>query len=220
MRCKNCGWPNEENVSRCIKCNAPLQGSMIESNRQSSVSKENMDGLMTTLRDQSAGNTGSDSSAVNNNTCKKCGYPLGDGIDACPVCQTPVANNDNEATRPKTPFGNNHNPHKGTINPWATPTSEDAFCSLKRIAWQNEHIQYEPVSYSGQYVELNRANTDANNNTITSKTQAVLTNENGEWYVENRSELQTTLIRVDRKVKLEDGDVLVLGNRMFEFKKG
>ena len=29
MECKNCGWENEPNALRCIKCNAPLQGSMI-----------------------------------------------------------------------------------------------------------------------------------------------------------------------------------------------
>lgn len=67
---------------------------------------------------------------------------------------------------------------------------------------------------------LNRSNTDSNNNSITSREQAVMTHENGEWFIENRSDLQTTLIRVDRRLKLEDGDVIVLGNRMFEFKKG
>lgn len=91
---------------------------------------------------------------------------------------------------------------------------------LRRIPWHNESIKYDPVSYSGQEIELNRANTDQNNNSITSRVQAVLTCEDGEWYIENRSELQTTLLRVDRKMKLEDGDVIVLGNRMFEFKKG
>ena len=37
---------------------------------------------------------------------------------------------------------------------------------------------------------------------------------------ENRSEQKTTLIRVDRKTKLNDGDIIVLGNRMFGFRKG
>ena len=29
MRCKNCGYVNDDNVAKCIKCNAPLQGSMV-----------------------------------------------------------------------------------------------------------------------------------------------------------------------------------------------
>jgi len=107
----------------------------------------------------------------------------------------------------------------GTINPWSTP-SEDSFCTLRRIPWQNERVTYEPVSYSGEKIVLNRANTDSNNNSITSREQAVISYENGEWFIENRSNLQTTLIRVDRKLKLEDGDIIVLGNRMFEFRQG
>lgn len=91
---------------------------------------------------------------------------------------------------------------------------------MRRIPWQTEQAIYEPVSYSGDEITLNRANTDSNNNSITSKVQAVITREGDEWYIENRSEMQTTLIRVDRKMRLQDGDVIVLGNRMFEFKKG
>ncbi len=91
---------------------------------------------------------------------------------------------------------------------------------MRRIPWQTEQATYEPVSYSGDEITLNRANTDSNNNSITSKVQAVITREGDEWYIENRSEMQTTLIRVDRKMRLQDGDVIVLGNRMFEFKKG
>ena len=116
-------------------------------------------------------------------------------------------------------MGNRSYARGGTENPWANP-SKDSFCTLKRLSWQSEQIQYSPVSYSGRTIVLNRRNTDANNNSITSLEQAVLTHENGEWFIENRSEQKTTLIRVDRKTKLNDGDIIVLGNRMFEFKKG
>jgi hypothetical protein len=39
----------------------------------------------------------------------------------------------------------------------------------------------------------------------------------GNWYLENRSEMQTTFLRIDGEIKLEKGDILLLGDRMFEF---
>lgn len=92
------------------------------------------------------------------------------------------------------------------------------FFTLKPIAWEGEGIDYQPISYSGIEVILNRANTDANNQSITSKQQALLTHDKDGWYIENKSELQTTYIRVGKKIKLEDGDIILLGNRFFEFK--
>lgn len=108
----------------------------------------------------------------------------------------------------------------GTVigGPVVGPSASTKFCTLKPIAWQGEEVSYNPVTYSGQTVVLSRANTDANNNSITSREQAVLTCEDGEWYLENRSELRTTFLRVNGRVKLTSGDIIVLGNREFVFK--
>lgn len=228
MRCKNCGWPNEDNVSRCVKCNAPLQGSMIDSARQQSLhpSSNESEPLNATLREPSSSGGFVNPSNGGSNNCHQCGYPVSSEMRECPVCHVQLQQNGQNIAH-----GQNHvravnpnnrggfRPGSGTINPWATP-SEDSFCTLRRIPWQNERVTYEPVSYSGEQIVLNRANTDANNNSITSREQAVISLENGEWFIENRSDLQTTLIRVDRKLKLEDGDIIVLGNRMFEFRQG
>ena len=65
---------------------------------------------------------------------------------------------------------------------------------------------------------LNRANTDPNNQSITSKEQAVLTFEDGAWYLEDRSDQKTTYVHAGRKTRLESGDIIILGNRRFEFK--
>ncbi len=228
MRCKNCGWPNEDNVSRCVKCNAPLQGSMIDSARQQSAQSSSSDSepLGATLREPTSSGGYSNHSEGNSNNCPQCGYPVSSEMRECPVCHTqlqqagqnisPGQNRGREAN-PINRGG--FRPGGGTINPWSTP-SEDSFCTLRRIPWQNERVTYEPVSYSGEQIVLNRANTDSNNNSITSREQAIISHENGEWFIENRSDLQTTLVRVDRKLKLEDGDIIVLGNRMFEFRQG
>lgn len=69
MRCKNCGWPNEDNVTRCIKCNSPLTGSFIGNNNQSvntgGDSLDNPADLKATLRDCSGGNSNNISSDNN-----------------------------------------------------------------------------------------------------------------------------------------------------------
>lgn len=221
MRCKNCGWHNEPGASRCEKCNAPLSGSMVDSGRQVTPDEIPDEQLNTTLRESSS-NGGAQYNPENVddnvNTCPKCGYPVAKGMRNCPNCHSVLSDGNNEGQRPF-----NQPNHGGgrpkTINSWANPT-EDSFFTLKRIPWQNENVHYEPVSYSGQSIALNRANTDSNNNSITSQTQAIISQENGEWYIEDRSALKTTLVRVGRKIKLEDGDTIVMGNRMFEFKKG
>ena len=128
--------------------------------------------------------------------CVKCGAPINDGVKYCPTCGAPV--------RP------------GTINPWMSPQN-GTFCTLKPLAWQGENIEYAPLSYSGEKIILNRANTDSNNQSITSKMQAEILFENGEWYIEDKSEQQTTYIHVGRRTKLESGDIIILGNRRFEF---
>lgn len=220
MRCKNCGWPNEAGITRCIKCNAPLQGSMIDSSPQQSApsSSDEAESLKATLREPSSG--GAKSFGNSSNVCPKCGYPVSSSSEECPICHNRLnpdkKDNDSRKKSPKNTGGFSYG--GGTINPWATPSAE-SFCTLCRIPWQNENVTYEPVSYSGRSIILNRANTD-NNNSITSREQAVITYENGGWFIENKSDLKTTLLRVDRKIKLEDGDVIVLGNRMFKFKKG
>lgn len=218
MRCKNCGWLNEPNASRCVKCNAPLQGSMIEQTPSQPSSESTP--LKSTLREAPSQADWLDPEAApvnNNRKCRQCGYPLGTMMKECPVCHTPI---DGAPYTPQGGQGMGYSASRGgTVNPWMRPT-QDTFCTLRRIAWDNEQVTYEPVSYSGESILLNRANTDANNHSITSKVQAVLTHENGEWFIQNQSEQKTTLIRVDKKTKLEDGDVIILGNRLFEFKKG
>ena len=88
---------------------------------------------------------------------------------------------------------------------------------LKPVAFPNEPSQYQPITYVGDSVVLNRQNTDANNNTITSKEQAVIVHKPDGWYIDNRSTGNTTFIQVNHEMKINPGDVIVLGNRAFEF---
>lgn len=91
------------------------------------------------------------------------------------------------------------------------------YCTLRRREWPGETVRYTPTTYSGDEIVLNRMNTDQNNNTITSKQQAVITCEDGQWYIEDRSALQSTYVRVNGKTPINPGDIILLGNREFEF---
>lgn len=220
MRCKNCGWPNDPNATRCVKCNAPLSGasSMPEVGRQSVYGYQPSENLKTTLRESSTEAQGAQQETERDNSvCPDCGYRRSPSVKICPNCGCKYDKTFIDSV-PEPPT--QRDSHRGTINPWMQPAEESAFCTLQRIPWQNERVSYDPVSYSGQRIVLNRSNTDSNNNSITSRTQAVLTQEDGKWYIEDGSEMHTTLIRVNRKIELQDGDVVVLGNRMFEFRKG
>ena len=197
MRCKNCGWENAEGSLRCSKCNAPLTGSMVDRGA-AAYGQEEGSPLAGTVREEVV------SEQVT--TCPRCGYPTRPDMAACPSCGGPLKNE---------PLKNE--PMKsGTVNSWLNP-AQGVFCTLKPIAWVNEGIDYQPVSYSGDKIVLKRANTDANNNSISSKAQAQLTNDGKDWYIENKSEQETTFIKVSRKTKLQRGDIIVLGNRLFEF---
>lgn len=240
MRCKNCGWENPDGLSKCEKCHSRLDNIANDHNPTAPVS----DRMRSTV---SEGVVFADQSPVAvPKTCPKCGYPLSEGTTKCPNCdyeaivaptskQTvkcaacggeivsnakfcpscghPVAGNESGSRRiQRAPMG--------TVlgGPIGAPQSPTTFCTLKPIAWAGEDVNYNPVTYSGNVIILNRANTDANNNSITSKEQAILTCEDGEWFIENRSDLRTTFIRVNGKIKLNSGDIIVLGNREFEFK--
>lgn len=209
MRCKNCGWENQEGSIRCSKCNAPLTGSMVDrgpiqappvlEQPLSGTVKEAPEAYQAYEPQAPVAPQAQQAAPMEVSSCPRCGYPIRPDMNVCPSCGVPL----------KQQMG-------GTVNNWINP-AQGVFCTLKPIAWINEGIDYQPVSYSGDKIVLKRANTDANNNSISSRAQAQLTHDGQNWYLENKSEQETTFIKVRRKTKLEPGDIIVLGNRLFEF---
>ena len=240
MRCRNCGWENPNGQTKCEKCHGSLGDATPAHKPTTPVS----DRMKSTVAE---GVIFSEPAPVSSpKTCPKCGYPISDGATSCPNCnfELQVAPTAKQTVKcgacgadidPSSKFCPScgaptkaENPQArriqrsamGTVmgGPVSGPQSNNKFCTLKPIAWDGEDVNYNPITYSGDTIILNRSNTDANNNSITSREQAVLTCEDGEWYIENRSDLRTTFIRVNGRVKLTSGDIIVLGNREFEFK--
>jgi RNA polymerase subunit RPABC4/transcription elongation factor Spt4 len=163
------------------------------------------------------------------NTCPNCGYPISAGgaqpkAKACPKCG---AQNSEEAKfcnscgapmdSAQQGNGKQQQNHTGTVNPWIHQNNNGAFCTLKPVSWEVENINHEAIAFSGSVITLNRANTDPNNQSITSKEQAELSYENGEWYIIDKSAMHTTYVLASRKMKINKGDTIILGNRLFEF---
>ena len=177
-------------------------------------------------------------------TCPKCGYPMRADAMKCPNCNFAV--NGNQDTRPLNANTNGYQRRptrmaeapeetqeaaprvipktgkfRGTINPYMMNIPEAPSFVLKPLQRMNERKPVESVELEleGGEVVLTRDNTEPGNPSITSKAQAVVSNSDGHWYIENCSEQKTTFVLAYNKIELHDGDIILLGNRMFEFKE-
>lgn len=223
MRCKNCGWPNKPGETTCVKCNAPLDvehGTVQETTNEVSGSLKR-GGMNATIPEQLAfGGDTPETPAV----CPKCGYPLRSNVAKCPNCNYDVSHliqkesadeTSHKVTKMENPI--NSGKMKGTINPYMVQEASEPTFVLKPVERIGEKKVLSDLEYEGSEVALNRANTEPGNESITSQTQAQVSFENGSWYIEDKSELGTTFIKASKKCKLEEGDVILLGNRLFEF---
>ena len=126
----------------------------------------------------------------------------------CPKCGTEM--------RQRTLQGFRHKKRKEEVEEVPQPTLIMKF-SLTIVPEDDESIEPVPNHFEGSEVMLNRKNTEPDNRTITSKEQAVVVNEGGKWYIENRSEYGSTLIFANRRMEIQSGDVIMLGDRRFKF---
>ncbi len=269
MRCRNCGWDNQDENNKCEKCNAPLIGtsnpvtenSNTDSASMNAVPREN-NSQKTSRHNSSVEEAkrtrreGEPEPLITKNTinvdreesakvCPNCEYLVSSSSSNCPMCgndlvhshpqpkETPKSeipkNTKNTATKKCKQCANQipsnvrfcpecgHPVRQQTINPWATPARKP-ICTLTPVAWEDEQIEELPIEYSGEKITLNRDNTEPDNFNITSLEQAELSCEDGKWYIQDKSTQKTTFVYAGKKTMLETGDIVILGNRKFEFK--
>lgn len=218
MRCKNCGWPNKPEATACSKC-----GMSLESLDCSSQNTDSNAALKKTISEQEVFG----GLAGQPNICPKCSYPLRPGVTKCPNCQMeivgdfPQHNIENDGHRkvaPRRPTVLNAPRFNGTVNVW-TDGSLGVTPSFKLSPIKRNGERHDPanVELEGEEVFLNRENTDPGNMSITSRTQAVITRRDNQWYIEDKSEQKTTFVQVRTPQILHDGDIILLGNRLFVF---
>ena len=241
MRCKNCGWENPANNVKCEKCNAPLDGSAGQGEinpagefdpKQTAKGCDSC-GYPVRKGDKTCPHCGhifvgekQETPAVNEVLPQKKQQPAPKQTPEqpkpvekiCAYCKAAVPETAHYCSNCGASLTNERKRLEGTIMPWVRaeqiPTPE---CSLTFITGNDEPSNDTPLRFSGNVIQLNRSNTEPSNQTITSKTQAELSFENGKWYIQDKSALKTTYIYAGDKVELKPDDVIVLGNRSFRF---
>lgn len=241
MRCKNCGWPNQPGEKNCVKCHAPLEAEAVTNNVAAAVQQpaDGASARKTVLEPMAVGQD----NRPRRTTCEQCGFPLREGASKCPKCGAPVRSSvvtphratvltpsiqrpverpiekpvERPIEKPMAKPQEVSQPESKTINPYIDGFDIEPTCSLKPIKRAGETKKLDTLEFEGTELLLRRENTDPDNATISTEGQALITNEEGKWYIIDRSEVRTTFVRASEKTELKDGAIILLGNRLFEF---
>lgn len=221
MRCEYCGWNISDSKGNCEKCGGPMvkdepEVSNGESNanaerpttRQPATSGSNP--LKATIRE---GGMRLVTATVQEgkNECPDCGHELENG--SCPSCGYSI---DNKIEDGNVQQERNMNENKKTVRPHRKDGKEGRFI-LTPISEDTGQPEGELRQFDGNEVILNRDNTDPRNSTITSQQQAIIRREDGKWSIEDQSEYRTTFVQAARKLELQNGDLILLGNQLYRF---
>lgn len=215
MRCQECGWPNVSGSQSCSKCGASLLST-------AEYRQIDEDGLKKTVNESDVFSD----VPQNSKKCSKCGYPLRQNSDKCPNCNyqisgTPISQISGRPApivrRPTRLDISGDGAFSGTVNPYMVNVEMPPVCTLKPVKRANERHDPQEQEYEGKSILLTRNNTEPNNLSITSKEQAVLSCVDGQWFIEDKSDQHTTFVQASSPTPLKDGDLVLLGNRLFEF---
>ena len=216
MKCHFCNWDNPEGRTNCEKCNHPLQSEAQAplpapherktvrqpANAVSSYLKE-------TVRESGIGKVGK-TVMEDRNECPECGYKMEHGV--CPSCGYSNSSDNKVVIKQM----NMNVDGKKTVRPHRKGEKDGRFV-LTPISEENGLPEGEILQFEGNEVILNRENTDPKNSTITSQQQAVITHEEGKWNILDLSEYNTTFVQAKRKIELQRGDLILLGNQLYTF---
>ena len=201
IRCGICQTMNPPGAKKCRGCSASLEGSVIKEQNVVHVPNHNpMERKSETEKRQPTLREIESEYSSESIKCK-CGYPLRHGVTVCPRCKTPV----NKETKPE-------------IDPNISVAQWNMVGNQKfRIGLCDKNGAISDAkTYSSGDVVLGREELLPGDNTLSRK-HIHITNENGQWYIEDNSSTKQTYIIVKGKTLIENGDVMVLGNKFFRF---
>ena len=95
--------------------------------------------------------------------------------------------------------------------------NEISYCTLQPISLPGERKMAEVVYEEGAEVFLSRRNTIPHDKSIDDEEQACLFFSDGHWFIEDRSCDNSTYVHAGSGIKLEPGDIIKMGERLFEF---
>jgi hypothetical protein len=213
--CPECGYPiSDDAATECINCGFSLKPAKVES--PAPVASSN-NAMKQTIMDV--------------NTVISNMEPAPKKVDTkCTIMDVNavVAPEATDMNRTVMDFGarnSNKNAMKQTILdvssieiPQYEPQPSNASTSVCRLhPLENFDGKAKAVQLEQEKVVLNRANLDPENPTIDASEHACLMQKGGEWYIKNLSSSQRVYISSSREIKLESGDIVVIGNKRFIF---
>lgn len=227
--CPRCGYPLADQYSSCPNCGADFSDENDEeqvaediqinesqavdsaptsSKKERKKKKQDESMIQKTVGISALKKEGDDYEEEFLCTCENCGEEISATFRFCPKCGSEL--------RQRTQQGFHHKKRKDVSEVIPQPTIKKEF-KLTIIPEEDENIESAAIHFEGAEIVLNRKNTEPDNLTITSKEQAVVYYELGKWYIENRSEYGSTLILANRKLEIQNGDIIMLGDRRFKF---
>ena len=217
MRCQFCGWDIPDSNGNCEKCGKPMQADASEPVKVNQVnerqttrqSAKEMDDFRATVRERRETQPAA-TILEEKNECPDCGYELENGV--CPSCGYDSKADKKSKEKPI----NMNNEVRKTVRPCRKGEKEGLFV-LTPISEETGLPEGDQIQYEGNEVELSRENTDPKNETITSQKQAIIIHENGRWCIEDKSHYKTTFVQAARKIELQNGDLILLGNQLYQF---
>ena len=229
MRCQFCGWDNPETTSVCSKCGQPLtnnpsqskstiRDSIADNHEQMTQRKPTIDNFnpKATVREISSDAEYVEASdAAKLTCCPNCGIEMDIDTDFCPCCGTAVKNINNSH--------NAINDAKKTVRPQHSfrvhPDDKLSTPGFKLSLISNDGTAIKELEFIDTEAVLNRDNTEPENNTITSQSQATIKHENGKWTIIDNSAMQSTYVQASQPIELHDGALILLGDRVFKFEE-
>lgn len=162
---------------------------------------------------------------LNSDECPVCGYPLRKGSTVCPQCHTKFIRNNNEEkagydsmNKPEQPENIHHvkgnNEFKKTVPPSQFKRGKIQLTAIN--AYDIADFIPLTLSFTEEEILLNRSNVEADNPTISRKEHALLTQEGGKWFLENKSPGLATSLVLTKKHELQPGDIVIIGDRIFK----
>ena len=133
--------------------------------------------------------------------CIACNYLMAETLDICPNC-------------------NFDNSGKVVESPKDRTISFDQFHYSKDVGFKlmPHNSDGKFLNFKGESIVLNRENVGPQDMSISGDNHAVISKVDGRWYIENKSSNEATFIRVEGRVEIKDGAVIILGqSKVFTF---
>lgn len=222
MRCQFCGWNNPDSKTVCEKCNKPLNNEGVSVVNYKSTAREASDVASPSQMTDRKPIKGFDPKATlrevkeqDASKCSHCGYEIESGTEFCPSCgnEIKLPQKESVSPMPQSPV------FKKTVRPnhHERLQAESLPATFSLTLLDSEGNDAGLLRYSGDEVILNRNNTDKGNMTITSQKQATIQYFDGQWEITDNSEMHSTFVRASRPTVLKNGDLILLGDRVFRF---